>query len=203
MSFLTMFEFYRSFNFVHPILGAILTGVIIFPFADIISQRILDKKIDWKKVRYTLALSPFYGAYGLLAVGSGLVVGKYISSHPLVMAALGPNLIGNVFNLIFFVNNSIGQKYSYQLSALPRYYLHLLQRKEQFFSYISWKEYLKAVIGTLTFWNLVQYVNYSYVPLELQTPMVLAVSFGWIILLSLWSLIARRKLNASAEINPN
>ena len=194
MSFLTIFEFYRSFNLMHPVLGAILTGVIIFPIADIISQLILDKKVDWRKVKYTLGLSPFYGAYGYVSVLSGLFVGKYISAHSLAMAALGPNLIGNFFNLIFFVNNSIGQKYGYQLVALPRYYLNLLRRKEQFFAYISGKEYLKAVIGTLTFCNMVQYINYSYVPLELQTPMVLTVSFAWIIVLSFWSLIARKKL---------
>ncbi|HIG93803.1 TPA: Mpv17/PMP22 family protein [Candidatus Woesearchaeota archaeon] len=41
---------------------------------------------------------------------------------------------------------------------------------------------------------MVQYINYSYVPLELQTPMVLTVSFAWIIVLSFWSLIARKKL---------
>lgn len=199
MSFLTLFDLYRSFNLTHPLLGAIFTGIIIFPLADIISQLILDKKVYWNKVRYSLGLSPFYGAYGLLAVGSGWLVGKYISSHPLAMAALGPNLIGNIFNLIFFVNNNVGQKYNYHFPALGSYYRNLAAGKEKFFTYISGKEYLNAVIGTLTFWNGIQYINYTQVPVELQTPFVLAVSFAWIIVLSLWSLISRRKLLAATK----
>ena len=120
-----LFEQYRSFNEARPIVGSMATALIIFPVADIASQLIIDKKVDRKKVRYTSALAMPYGAYAYLSVQSGNVVGEYISNHPLLMAALGPNLIGLGFNLLFFTNNTVGERSGYQLKELGKHYVSL------------------------------------------------------------------------------
>ena len=204
-----LFEQYRAFNQNNPITGSILTAGVIFPTADIASQLITEKNVNWEKVRYTSLLSPFYGLYAHLCVRSGDVVGKYISDHALAKAALGPNLLGLAFNLFFFVNNSVGEKNNYQLRELGRHYTSFFsssaesgavertwysRTKEKIFDYVPRKEYLNSAIGTLTFWNAFQYLNYSYVPKELQTPGTLGVALGWTVLLSAWSLAGRKKI---------
>ena len=204
-----LFEQYRAFNQHNPITGSILTACAIFPTADIASQLITDKKVSWEKVRYTSLLSPFYGLGAHLCVRSADVVGKYISEHALAKAALGPNMLGLLFNLFFFVNNTVGEKTNYQLRELGRHYSSLFSSssssveqgaaernwyklvKEKILDYVPRKEYLNSAIGTLTFWNAFQYVNYSYIPPELQTPATLGVAFGWTVLLSAWSLAGR------------
>lgn len=203
-----LFEQYRSFNDVYPILGSMATASIIFPTAESASHLITDKKVNWRRVRYAAALAPLYGAYAYLSVGSGHLVGEYISAHPLAKAALGPNLIGLGFNLLFFTNNTIGERNDYQLRELGNHYTFFckdlfLDRtrtryqiiKEQISSCVPKKEYIYSALGTVTFWNAFQYANYSYIPQEMQTPATLGVAFGWTVLLSLWSLMGRRKVH--------
>ncbi|MBI4441461.1 hypothetical protein HY639_04795 [Candidatus Woesearchaeota archaeon] len=192
------FDAYRMFQEAHPILGSIATAEVIFPLGDISSQLITDGRVDWKKVRYSAALAPFYGvaSYGLMK--SGDVIG-FIIDHPLAKAALGPNLWGNFFNTIFFVNNTVGEKTGYCVSALAQHYWALLTPqwsiiKEQYFGNIPVREYLYATAGTLTVWNAFQWWNYSSVPKELQTPAALGASLFWMVLMSLWSLKGRRKI---------
>ena len=211
-----LFDQYRAFNQANPITGSILTAGVIFPTADIASQLITDKKVSWEKVQYTSLLSPFYGLYAHLCVRSGDVVERYISDHALARATLGPNLLGLTFNLFFFVNNTVGEKTNYQLRELGRHYASLFsssaegetakstwysRAKEKIIDYVPRKEYLNSAIGTLTFWNAFQYVNYSYIPEELQTPATLGVGFGWTVLLSAWSLAGRKKTDARLSHN--
>ncbi len=188
-----LFIFYRECNFQYPILSSMATASVIFPAADILSQLIVDKTVNWQKVKYTTGLAPLYGLYGYGSVQMGGVVEKFISADPLAKAALGPNLIGNVFNLVFFVNNAVGEKKGYQLQGLGSYYTSLCSGKERFLNYVPRKEYIQSVIGTVTFWNAFQYLNYSYISDEMQTPTTLGVAFGWTVLLSFWSQIGRKK----------
>lgn len=197
-----LFEQYRSFNQNHPVIGSIATASVIFPAADITSQAISNRKVDWDKVLYTTGLSIPYGVYAYLSVRSGDLVEKLISPNPLAKAALGPNLVGHLFNLLFFANNAVGQKREYSLRALGSYYRGLVSGTEEFLAYIPKREYLNSVIGTITFWNAFQYVNYSYIPKEMQTPSTLAAAFGWTVLLSFWSLMGQKK-NRRDRLNNN
>ncbi len=162
------------------------------------------------------ALAPMYGAYAYFSLQTGHWVGKYVSEQALVKAALGPNLVGNAFNMFFFVNNTVGEKEKYSMRALGRHYRSLFlptkaqykeqdiktNSKERFYERfkekicgnVPWREYGYSVVGTLTFWNAFQSVNYSYISEELQTPASLGVAFGWTVFLSLWSLLGRRKV---------
>lgn len=199
-----LFEQYREFNLANPITGSIFTACAIFPTADIASQLITDKKVSWEKVRYTFFLTPLYGLYAYLSVRSGDLIGEYVSEQPLAKAALGPNMLGHLFNLSFFVNNSVGEKNDYNIRELGKHYLSLFcplspsqtvysRIKEKIFHYVPQQEYVNSVIGTITFWNAFQYLNYSFVPKELQTPSTLGVALGWTVLLSTWSLAGRKK----------
>ncbi len=197
-----LFTQYREFNAFYPILGSIATAQVIFPMADALSQLITDKHVDGKKVRYTAFLSPLYGlmSYGVMRTGN--LVGEHINSHPLAMAALGPNIWGNVQNMFFFVNNTVGEKSNYSISRLWDHYVHLHQGesspwqnlKENFFCNIPKKEYYNATLTTLTAWNAIQYMNYAYVPEEMQTPAALCAALIWTPILSWWSLRGRRKV---------
>lgn len=192
------FEGYRLFQQAHPVLGTVLTAQVVFPFADISSQLITDKCVDWKKVTYTAGLAPLYGLCGYALMESGNLVGQYIIDHPLAQAALGPNLWGNLFNTFFFVNNSVGERNGYSLKKLGRHYWSLFSSphwkniKDDYLSYIPLKEYLFATAATLTVWNAFQYWNYASVPKELQIPVTFAASAVWTVLLSLLSLNGRR-----------
>ena len=206
-----LFEQYRTFSQVHPIGGAMATATVVFPLADVASQALKHKKVDWNKVRYTAELSPLYGIIAHGCVKSGNLVGEYISPHPLAKAALGPNLWGNVFNIFFFVNNTVGERTGYQLREWARHYYSLFHRekteegrqgfladcrdrvKHQILDYVSWPEYTKAIIGTFTFWNAFQYANYSYTPEKMQTAATLGMTLFWTVLLSSWSLAGRKK----------
>lgn len=198
------FEVYRSFNDTHPLLGSMATAVIIYPAADIASQYISDRHVNWKKVRYTAGLSPLYGMATYGCIRSGDLVGKYISPNPFVRGALGPNVWGNLVNVFFFTNNTVGEKTEYSLPKLAQHYQEMLfgtgniysRIKENIIACIPKKEYFNALIGTVTFWNAFQAVNYSYVPEELQTPSALGVNLFWIVGLSLWSLRGGRRLAA-------
>ena len=72
-----IFQGYSLLQKEYPVLGAMITAEVIFPLSDAASQIITDKKINWKKVKYTAALAPIYGlgTYGLLETGD--IVGKY------------------------------------------------------------------------------------------------------------------------------
>lgn len=201
-----LFEQYRAINEAHPLLGAMGTAAVIFPTADITSQALTDRSVNWRKVGYTLGLAPIYGALGYISLRSGHWVGEHISDHALVKAALGPNLLGLGVNLFFFVNNVVGERSNYHLRDLASHYASfckdlLLDKtktayqtiKEKITSSIPWREYRNSAIGTLTFWNAFQYFNYSYTPEELQTPASLAVSLCWIVLMSFWSLQGRKE----------
>ncbi|MBU1198398.1 MAG: Mpv17/PMP22 family protein [Nanoarchaeota archaeon] len=199
-----VWDAYQTFQQSNPLLGSMLTAEATFTLGDIVSQLIVDKKVDWKKVSYTAKLAPIYGAgvYGLME--SGDLVGKLISEHPLVKAALGPNLFGNVLNSYFFANNTIGERNGYKIRELVNNYASIFSQKdnktffqnfkEKYIKNIPGKEFLKSVIVTLTVWNGIQYLNYSYVSDEMRTPVALACGVAWLSVLSLWSLKGRRKI---------
>ncbi len=198
------FEHYRAFNESNPITGSILTAGAVFPAADVASQLLANKTVEWRKVRYSAGLSLLYGVLAHGCVRSADLVGAYLSDHALAKAALGPNLWGNFFNVFFFINNSVGEKQNYRFSSLLEHYASTLSSvaggksmsttiQEKILNYVPAREYLYATLGTLTFWNAFQYLNYSYIPKELQTPATLGVAFGWTVLLSFWSLMGRRK----------
>ena len=200
-----MWAGYTQLQGTHPVIGSILTAEVIFPFSDALSQAITDQKVDWKKVRYTAALASIYGAVAYAQQQSGELVGKYVYDHPLAKAVLGPNLWGNVVNMFFFMNNTVGERNEYRLDGLVEHYRSLIDNPKQEMSWLEnvtekvWgnvptKEYLNAVIGTLTFWNVFQYFNYSYVEEAMRTPASIVVSVGWMTLMSLWSLNGRRRI---------
>ena len=199
------FELYRAFNEAHPLLGSMATAAVIYPTADIASQYINDRQVNWRKVRYSTALSPLYGLAAYGCVRTGDVVGEYVSQNPLVRGALGPNIWGNLFNVFFFTNNTVGERTNYSLRKLAEHYQETCfgegewytRIKEKVIGSIPRQEYLNALIGTVTFWNAFQAVNYSYVPQELQTPSTLGVNLLWTIGLSFWSLRGGRRLGAA------
>ena len=216
---LEAFAHYTTFNQSYPITASMLTASAIFPSADITSQLITTKKVNWNKVGYTASLAPLYGIAAYFSVRSADLVpteNMSPSLQPLAKAALGPNLWGNLFNAYFFVNNTVGERSGYRFRELCNHYYfiisgtslnntedkkeylpHFFERvKEKIIDYIPRQEYLKATLGTVTFWNAFQYANYSYVPLEMQTPSTLAMAFGWTILLSAWSMVGSRKMNS-------
>src|SRR3989338_1603200 len=209
----TGFEMYRSFTESHPLLSAMTTATVIFPTSDALSQLITEHQIEGRKVRYTAALSPLYGLVSLLCVESQNVVPDGIEARYLAQAALF-NTIGGVFvNGFFFVNNTVGEKNNYHLGNLVAHYSSLLSpllekgkkwterlyeagrnMKEKISDQIPLREYEQALLGSLTLWVGFAYANFAYVPRELQTPSVLALSLGWTILLSAWSLAGRKQI---------
>ncbi len=203
-----VFKVYQTFNEVHPLFGSMATAAVIYPAADITSQYISDRQVNWRKVGYSAALSPLYGMAIYGCVRTGDVVGEYISPNPFVRGALGPNVWGNLLNVFFFTNNTVGERKNYNLRKLVEHYRETCfgagdwhtRIKENIISCIPKQEYLNALIGTLTFWNAFQAVNYSYVPEKLQTPSTLGVNLLWTIGISLWSLRGGRRL--AAEITP-
>jgi len=203
------FELYRGLNDTHPLMGSITTAMAVFPLADIVSQYITDKRVDWKKVRYTAALSPLYGTGIYGCVQSGDLIKDHVSENPLARAALGPNLWGNVHNAFFFINNTIGEQSGYDLGALVNHYRKTFVSSTPFHNiaetikkHVPGREYLNAFIGSVTFWNGFQAINYAYIPPELQTPTTLGVAFVWTVALSTWSLRGRRRLSAEFPTSP-
>ena len=191
-----------SFSKNHPHLTSMLTAEATFVIGDLVSQLITDHKIDTRKLRYTAALAPIYGLGIEALIESGELVGKYVSENPLVKAALGPNLWGNLFNTFFFVNNSVGEKKDYSLSELVKNYKTLFSGdksffrrfKENYLDYIPKKEYLYSVGVTLSAWNVIQGLNYSYAPEDMRTTIALGAGLAWTTLLSAWSLKGRREV---------
>lgn len=56
-----LFEGYRTLQENHPVIGAMITAEVVYPLADAISQLIVDRRVDLRKVIYTAKVSPFYG----------------------------------------------------------------------------------------------------------------------------------------------
>lgn len=198
-----LFDIYQNFQQAHPHIGTMLTSEFILLTADASSQLIKDKKLNAKKLKFTAKLAPLYGLCleGLLETGN--MVGEYISNSSLAKSALGPNLFGNIYNLFFFANNTIGEKTDYSITKLLKTYYAALKDKttsvKDKFLNIVWDNvpkapYYFAVGATLTFWNAFQTINYEYVPEELRTPATLALSLFWTLGLTYTSLIGGRKI---------
>lgn len=198
-------ELYNNFQQAHPLIGSMATAECTFLFGDMASQLLKDKKVDSKKLKYTAALAPLYGAGIYALIESGELVGKLISEKPLVKSALGPNLFGNIYNTFFFVNNTVGERTDYDLKKLARHYKNLFSStenpkkkkrwknfKENYINNIPKDQFTYSVITTLTAWNAFQSINYAYVPEAMRSPASLAMGFGWLTLLSLWSLKGSR-----------
>ncbi|MFA6072817.1 MAG: hypothetical protein WC758_01780 [Candidatus Woesearchaeota archaeon] len=201
-----LFESYQTFQQIHPHIGTMLTSEFIFLTSDASSQLIKDKKLNFRKLKFTAALAPIYGLCleGLLETGN--LVETYISNNPLIKSALGPNLFGNIYNLFFFANNTIGEKHNYSLTDLTKTYYTAIKdtttAKEKFTNLI-WNNvpknpYYISVAGTLTFWNAFQTLSYEYLPKELHAPAILGVSLFWTLGLTYASLIGSRKLAKKA-----
>lgn len=198
----TLFESYKAFRNTQPILSSMVTAEAAYSLGDIVSQLIVDKKVDWKKVRYTATLAPLYGICIEGLIQTGEFVGNHISENPLAKAALGPNLWGNLFNTFFFVNNTVGERTGYSIKKLLKNYIGIFSNikklgsnfKENYIDNIPGKEYAYSVAATLTAWNVILYFNYDLVPYEMRTPATLAVGFMWPAIVSLWSLKGRRKI---------
>ena len=201
----TGIEAYQNLQAQKPLLGAMLTAEFTYPTADAISQLVEDKKVDWRKIRYTAAVSPFYGLGIHALMESGDLVGKLVSENPLAKSALGPNLWGNLLNTFFFVNNTVGERTNYSLKELVKNYSEIFKGekgftqnlKEKFVDNIPGREYFNSVIATVTEWNVFQYFNYSHVSDEMRTPATLGAAFLWASVLSLWSLRGRRRVVGS------
>jgi len=188
-----------GFQKAHPHLSVMMTAELMYVIGDAAAQWVLDKKLNKRKLAYTAALAPLYGLCidGLMQTGE--LVGKYINSNPLVKAALGPNLIGNASNTIFFYNNTMGEKTNYSIPALLKGYASIFSPAEikkngflnnlnkKFISYIPGREYLKTLIATLTAWNAFQWLNYAVVPEHRRTYAVLLVGTVWTGIITSWS----------------
>jgi hypothetical protein len=196
-------QVFSNFQVAHPQINSMLTAEATFLTGDAVSQLITDHKVDTRKLKYTAALAPFYGLCINGLIESGELVGRYVSESPIVKSALGPNLWGNLFNTLFFVNNSIGEQKQYRLQGLARHYKTLLSDddkglfkriKEHYLDYIPKKEYLYSVIGTLSAWNVIQGLNYSCVPEDSRTTVALMAGLAWTTILSAWSLKGRKNV---------
>jgi len=200
------YEGYKNFQRVHPHLATILTAEIVYLTGDLMSQLISDGRVDKRKLGYTAALAPIYGACLEGIIETGEIVGRHISDNALAKAALGPNLIGNLFNTFFFVNNTIGERKKYSVPALVRHYANLFSSdesenrgkwenfKKNYIHNIPGKEYLFSFIATISLWNGFQTYNYVCVDPEMRTSTTLGATLIWTTVLSLWSLKGRRKV---------
>lgn len=180
-----------------PLLTNMATAFATFTIGDALSQYIVDKKVNVKKLGYSATLAPLYGAmlYGL--VESGEMIGPLVNDNSMAKAALGPNLIGNGANAVLFYNNTIGQKTNYSIKGLADDYVDFVRAKDKWARLkenIPAKEFTKSVVSTLTFWNAFHFVNYEYVSEAMRTPLTLATSLVWLTVLSLWSLKGSRNL---------
>ncbi len=197
-------EGYREFQQHHPLILAMATAEVTFTVADAISQFIEDRKIDLKKLKYTAALAPVYGLAVEGLIGTGNLVGEYISDHPMAKSALGPNFWGLAYNTFFFVNGTIGEKTDYNPVELAKHYARVFSGdgnmwenfKDNYLANVPGKEFVYSAIGTLTFWNAYMAVNFAYIPEEIQTPLALTVNIAWTTALSLWSLRGRKDVVA-------
>lgn len=195
-------ESYQYLQANHQIIGSMLTAEVTYVTGDVLSQLILDKKVDSKRVAFTAKLAPLYGLGIEALMQSGELVGNYVSNEPFIKSVLGPNLWGNLYNSFFFVNNSVGHKNDYEVGKLIKNYVDIIPKKgesfidnlkEKYLDNVPNKEFFYSVIGTLTFWNAFQWYNYAINSEEMRTPAALGVGVVWVGALSLWSLISREK----------
>ncbi len=204
-----LFETYKGFQRANPHLGTLLTSEIVFLTGDLVSQLLKERKVNLRKLAYTSVLAPIYGACLEGVIETGEIVGRNISENALVKAVLGPNLVGNLFNSFFFVNNAVGERNKYSIGALARHYTNLLGSDKSknkgfkgiwenfnrnYIQNIPGKEFLLSVIGTLTLWNGFQYWNYEYVDPDMRTITTLGASLIWTTALSIWSLQGRQRI---------
>ncbi len=205
-----VWEMYSGLQQAQPYIGSVITAVGTFSLSDVVSQLMKDKKVNWKKVGYTAALSPVYGSaiYGLIE--SGKMVGDYLIDHPLAKAALGPNLWGHALNAYLFVNNTVAEEEpKYSLKANLKHYASMFSKeslknfgntfKEKIIDKIPKKEYMRAFWGSMVGWNLFHWFNYSQVPDEMQTPLTLGVSVLWTTAITAWSLTGGRRIAYEKE----
>jgi hypothetical protein len=196
---------YTEFQRAHPHIGTMVASEVTYLLGDAFSQLTLEKRLNYKKLGYTAALAPFYGVVleGLLE--SGELVGRHISDNPFAKSALGPNLWGNLFNVFFFYNNTIGEESGYSLKSLAKGYASLVSPsairengfigniRKKMLSKVPGHEYKKSVIGAVTGWNAVQTLNYYFVPAYLRMSTSMAVGTAWLTALTAWSTIGARK----------
>jgi hypothetical protein len=194
---------YSEFQRAHPHLGTMLASEAIYVAADAASQLTLEKRLNTRKLAYTAALAPIYGLLTEALIESGEMVGRTVSQNPFVKSALGPNLWGNLTNLIFFYNNTIGEETNYSIPALMKSYASMFSNgffsgiKKNFLSKVPGKEYKKATIGTLTGWNIAQGLSYCYVPPQLRATVAMGIGTLWVWMMTAWSYIGAKKLRAA------
>jgi len=199
---------YQSFQQAYPLLNSMVTGSAIFTSADAISQLINEGQIDKRKIKHTAGLSPLYGLISHYLVEGGNFIGEGLYNHPL-MKSLGTVTLGTVFNGFFFSNNNVGEKNDYRLKNLAENYSKILydqsdsenikntykRFKENFVDNVPTKEFRKCVAISLPYWMTVNSLNFTFTPEHMRTPAVMAASFVWTCLLSLWSLKGRKDIN--------
>ena len=205
------FEAYKGFMQIHPHIGNALTSEFILLSADLGSQFLKDKKWNPKKLLFTAKLAPFY-SLGLEAImESGNLVGEYILDNSLAKAALGPNLFGNIYNLFFFSNNTLGETHDYNFTKVMKSYYDVIKDKsisliDKFKSgvwdYVPKNAYWIAFGATLTVWNVFQTFNYEYAPEELRAPLTLGASLFWSLGMTYYSLVGARNI-AKKNTNKN
>jgi hypothetical protein len=190
---------YGHLQAAHPYLATAIQSVPVFVATDATVQLMTPRepgkpKINLKKLRYTACLAPIYGLSFQGLMDTGFMVKKYVSESTLAMAALGPNLVGNIYNAFFFINNQVGYEKDYEISKLAAHYKQLFTGtpegpgmrgvihniKECCSKHVPAWPYAAATAGTLTFWNW-YHAKYSYGALsdETRMPAAFAVGFLW------------------------
>ena len=190
---------YGEFQKAHSHIGSMITAEVMYLAGDATSQLVLEKKLNPRKLAFTATLAPIYGLCleGLMETGE--MVGRTISDNPLVKAALGPNLFGNLYNTFFFCNNTIGEKTNYSIKELIKNYASIFSPneikekgffnnfKEKYIDNIPFSKYKKSVIATVTGWNVVQGFNYYAIPEHLRTSFSLTIGTLWASVITAWS----------------
>lgn len=194
-----------------PHIGAMVTAEVTFTLGDSISQLISDRRIDRRKLLYTMKMAPLYGLGIEACVEAGDFIGEQVSERAFDRSALGPNLVGNVFNAWFYVNNTIGERSNYRWhepfsdyikqgkKIVTKEYEGVKEVVRETLANIPRFDYELSVLGTLVAWNGIQTLNYTVIPDELQTPFALAAGMIWNTFLCLWSLKGRRRVTGTEE----
>jgi len=202
-------EGYTRLQETHPKFGAMVTGEIIYPLADVISQlgekRTLNlKKVDWRKVGYKAALSWLYGL-GIYALLKSSEIPPSTTVAPVVdpitgpdlrKAIFGPNFYAQVFNSFFFVNEAVGDIKNHSITELVKHYRDLFKGEDDHERSLKdyWTNFKKNYVDN--FWNkkfaittgIVLTVNngvvgaiYKWIPEDMETPATL----GYILLFAI------------------
>ncbi|MBT3406362.1 Mpv17/PMP22 family protein [Candidatus Woesearchaeota archaeon] len=217
----SILDAYVAFQAAHPVIGSMATAEVVYTASDAISQLVTDRKINPAKLGHTALSAPVYGIGLEALMQTGNAVGATISDNPIAMAALGPNLWGNLFNTVFFTNCTIAERVGYNIkeafrSSVSDDAVELMNYerserngflgfydnvksfcgnvRDKYFSNVPGREYMYATVATFTLWNGFQAANYAYIPDEMRTPVTLGAAFVWTIVMSLWSLKGGRKV---------